>query len=292
MILNKKMTTNITHLVLSGGGLDGFKTLGALQMLKEHGMLSQVSNVIGSSVGTLIGLLYLCDIDESEIKNTFRTAHNTYYNSWNIKRLLLHFTLFDTNHFVSHTLNLVRTKLQHNEILSFKVFYEQTGVVFTVVASNLSTANPEYFNVHTSPDMDIETAICMSCAIPLVFPKITYRDHVYVDGCFFEHFPIGFFLRNGVSKENIIGINLCTESDAMLVHKEDKDVIIYILKLLSIASSKFTKQNTSDVHIVNVTMTNRLSCMFVPLSDTFADDAINEGRTQCEAWLQHFEPRN
>ena len=44
-------------LVLSGGAIKGFGTLGSLQCMKDKNYLDKIKTIVGTSVGTIIGYL-------------------------------------------------------------------------------------------------------------------------------------------------------------------------------------------------------------------------------------------
>ena len=274
-----------THLVLSGGGLDGFKSLGALKCFKEHGQLKNITHITGASVGSLLGLMLICNIDEATIRRLFVESHNEGVTAWNIKRLLFSCSLFEDNHYVKHTIKLLCSTFQLiydlNE-LTFQTLYDRTGITYTVVVSNLTQAKSEYFNVHNNPNMDIEKAIIMSCAIPFVFPFVKHNDNVYVDGCLLDHFPIEYALKE--SPGSVLGINLCSE---WTQPTDEFDVITYGQSLLNVFTTKHTKSlpKRDDVLCLRFKKSS-LGQFFETLSDDFIQNSIDEGYSECDKFIK------
>lgn len=54
-VVQIKTSPQIENLVLSGGGVRGLIDIGAIKALEEYGLLNQISNIAGTSIGALIG---------------------------------------------------------------------------------------------------------------------------------------------------------------------------------------------------------------------------------------------
>ena len=169
------MSFKKTHLILSGGGVDGFQALGALKYMQQRDFFRDVSHIIGVSVGSLLALALICVPDLDELQTIFIYANAQSLPTFNVKNLLYNCSLFDHNHYVSELMKHIKHVLEQEEI-TFRDLFERTKITFTVVGANISSGQPEYFNVHNTPDMNIETAITISCAIPFVFPYVKHNN--------------------------------------------------------------------------------------------------------------------
>lgn len=283
-----------THLILSGGGVDGFQALGALKYMQQRDLFRDVSHIIGASVGSLLGLAILCIPDLDDIQDIFIRANSKSLPTFNIKQLLYHCSLFEQNHYVSELMDYTKNVLEQEEI-TFKDLFEKTQITFTVVGANISTGKPEYFNVHNTPDMNIETAITISCAIPFVFPYVKHNHHVYIDGCFFDHFPVKYALAcENVTPNNIIGINICRKPTTPTC-TENLNFTTYTSLLLSIILSNHAKPYSDEVlekNILYLSVTKNNQYLFVPFQKQDIVDLIESGYSKCEEFFKPFFTTN
>ena len=61
----------IKNLVLSGGGIKGALTIGALKELEKNGWLKNIENVLGTSIGSFLGLLWIIGYTGDEMNKIF-----------------------------------------------------------------------------------------------------------------------------------------------------------------------------------------------------------------------------
>ena len=276
-----------THLILSGGGVDGFQALGALKYMQQRDLFRDVSHIIGVSVGSLLGLALLCVPDLDVIQEIFIESNSKSVPTFNVKHLLYNCSLFEQNHYVSELIKYVKKGFEQENI-TFRDLFEKTQKTFTVVGANISTGKPEYFSVHNTPDMNIETAITISCAIPFVFPFVKHNNCVYIDGCFFEHFPVNYALAcDNVTPNNIIGVNICRNLDVPAC-TENLTFTAYASLLMSMVWSKHAKPYNDEVLEKNIlclsdTKTNQY--LFLPIQKQVIVDMIESGYMKCEAFF-------
>ena len=58
---------NIENIYLDAGGIYGYTICGCLQVLQENNILKNINNILGCSVGGLIGLLLALEYTTEEI---------------------------------------------------------------------------------------------------------------------------------------------------------------------------------------------------------------------------------
>ena len=117
-----------THLILSGGGVDGFQALGALKYMQQRDLFRDVSHIIGVSVGSLLGLVLMCVPDLDIIQEVFVRANSKSLPTFNVKHLLYNCSLFEQNHYVSELMGYIKIVLEQEEI-TFKYLFEKTNHV-------------------------------------------------------------------------------------------------------------------------------------------------------------------
>lgn len=172
----------VETLVVSGGGMKGVASLGAVAALKKAGMLRHVKTVVGTSAGALVAaalvsnraslktldrlVAYKADIDLSSILSTFGIDSGRDLERW-IGVLL-------------------------GKAYTFREMFDSTGIRLVVCATNVTDRVPVYFSVDTAPDMDVALALRMSCTIPLYFTAVNHMGKVYVDGAVSDNFPLAW----------------------------------------------------------------------------------------------------
>ena len=79
---NKKKTV----LVLSGGGIKGIAQIGAIKYLADSGILKNINYIIGTSVGSIIGLFVCLKL---EINDMYGFVKNKNYNKLSLNEFFL-----------------------------------------------------------------------------------------------------------------------------------------------------------------------------------------------------------
>jgi NTE family protein len=151
-----------TGFVLSGGGAKGFAHLGAIQALKEHGIVPDI--ISGTSIGALAGAFIGDGYEPLEIMELFRN------------KKFMHFTEFTmpvTG--ISKTTQLEQFLKKHLRARRF----EELNIPLVVTVSNFDSGT----YMHFSNGSLIEPVIA-SCSIPFVFTPTVINGVHYVDVVF------------------------------------------------------------------------------------------------------------
>jgi predicted acylesterase/phospholipase RssA len=183
-------------LVLSSGGLKGSATLGALHCLVGLGALdlSRVEMIVGTSVGSIIGLLLALRFTPFEIlelvmakqQHLLRLTH-VYTRNW---------YSFGAGGLVDFDIvtDILASVIEGRYGTSYTMLevYEHFGVELVCAAYNYTRQAPVYINLQQFPDMPVLTAIKLSCAVPLVFGEAWYARELYVDGAVVSHLALEY----------------------------------------------------------------------------------------------------
>lgn len=173
----------IETLVLSGGGMKGVVTLGAVAGLRRSGALKHVRRVVGTSAGALVAAALALDRASSGLVDDLGALR--YEPDMDLGRLLVSFGLDSGRH-----LDAWIATLLGGETLTFAEVRRRSGLDLIVCVTNLTQRRAEYFGPDTSPDMDVALALRMSCAIPLYFAAVPHASQLFVDGGVADNFPI------------------------------------------------------------------------------------------------------
>jgi len=201
----------ITHLVLSGGGMQGVIFIGAIRYLYFENLHKNITHIAGTSVGSIIGLsialkLTIQEIEEIILKGNqdFKLCNIPYKNCI---KLLTDYGLSDINIFSNYLKDFIYTKYPDitNEI-TFSYLSKRFGVNLYVSVTNIYTCKNKIFSVDTTPDVCVFKACSASMALPILFEPVKIDDDYYYDGAFTNNFPIKIF--ENVPMDNILGMIL------------------------------------------------------------------------------------
>jgi len=208
-----KDSYKINTLVLSGGGVKGFAYIGVLKKLEELKKLKDLKHILGVSIGSVFGLLYLIGYTYEELYEEFLTKNIKDLTDYKISNFIKKYG-FETGKIFITWLETLLLKKGISQRVTFNELYKKNGIKYSIVVTNLNYYRTEVFNYETKPKMKILKAIRMSINLPLIFTKQEYNNNIYVDGGVINNLPM-----NLVEEEfpNILGINL--------VYKNTKDEI-------------------------------------------------------------------
>lgn len=223
--------------VLGPGGMKGYLELGALIFLQKRGVLDDVKTYICCSVGAAIGLYLVLGfmmndiIDEALSTNLFKELNSIKFDD--IKKNI---GLINNREIKQQLTDRCVEKIGY--IPSLKQIYDITGISFICVSLNLDTDEIEYLSWITDPDLSVVDATLLSMNIPLLFQKIRYNGHIYIDGAFGNPYPVDY-LDDG--KKKILGISITTKNPSV-VDSTDTDNLRYIYKTINASITQLKKR--------------------------------------------------
>lgn len=155
-------------LALSGGGAKGFAHLGALALLEEKGLKPDL--IIGTSVGSIMGVLYADGYTPSEIKKLFTGREFSEFAEIQVPKS----GLFSSRRFRNFLNKHLRAKT-----------FEELQMPLIVVATDLDNGQSVEFSSGSLVD-----AVLASSSIPILFNPVFIDGICYVDGGIFRNFPV------------------------------------------------------------------------------------------------------
>jgi hypothetical protein len=202
-------------LCLSGGGVSGYFMLGVLHYLDIYLNINDIDYYYGTSIGSALNLLliigykpidilkFVCKNDISEILFPSLLSIKEGYG------------LYDINLLKNYLKELLISKLGDN-ILTFKELYDKTNKFFCCTSYCLnSEENQIYFNHVDTPNVSILDAVISSCSIPFIFSKNYIEDKCYIDGAFFNNYPVdklyAKMIESKLNNINLLGINISSK---------------------------------------------------------------------------------
>ncbi len=228
-------------LVLSGGGVRGISTLGALKVLREEGVLDNLKRYIGVSVGSLIATLMVMGMKEGDMYDEILNVESRDVININIVGFLHKLGLDDGVKMMRHVQKLF-IKLGFSGCVTFKQLYQITGHELLIFASNVDTSQQTVFSYSQMSDCPVCEAIRMSCGIPFYFTTWVYKGSKYVDGAIHNNFPLEYAC-NMDNAGFVLGVFI---EDMDCTMEPVSDIVTLASKIIKIMSSK--KNGNSKFH--------------------------------------------
>lgn len=195
----KKSTNyNITNLVLSGGGLKGISTIGALKIFNDNKILDDITTIAGTSVGALIAGLYCIGYSFDEICKLIMKLDIENIICPNPVNILDYYAL-DTGERFEYVLTKIIESKKLKKTISLKEVYEIKKINLIITGACLNDGQIYYFSHINNPDMPLITCIRISASIPIIFKPVTYCGKTYVDGGIIDNYPMHLF-KNDMSR--------------------------------------------------------------------------------------------
>ncbi|BBO71319.1 hypothetical protein DSCA_52490 [Desulfosarcina alkanivorans] len=196
------MAYHFKNLVFEGGGVKGIAYIGAMQAMKEKGILKNITRVGGTSAGAINATLFALGYEIIEQRRILKKLdfNNFMDDNWGLvrdtERLIKKFGWYKGDFFHHWISGLINKKLK-NPHATFRDLKAAGQPDLYVYGANLSTRFGEVFSVEHTPTTRIADAVRISMSIPLFFAAFrNARNDVYVDGGLLNNFPVKLFDRD------------------------------------------------------------------------------------------------
>jgi NTE family protein len=217
----------MNDLFIGGGGYSGFNFIGALEYIHQKNLLD-LKNLYGTSIGALIGALYISGIEPKCMINIFQKINLeelVKYDFTNIQNGLLDDSLLDTLiSFVTDKYTTDITLCEFSKITNVNVHFYTTNITIN-----------EYtcLSNKTNPNIKLKDALKATMSIPFLFKPVDIDNELYVDGCCKN-------LYGSPPKE----IYICGYS--IILNNKDKS---YPFKIIS---SIFTRETPNSTFLIDI----------------------------------------
>ena len=184
-----------TNLVFEGGGAKGVAYCGALEVLEQKGVLDQVTAVAGTSAGAITATLVALGYTPAELRETIFDLNLRKFEDGRLDgpvRLVEHYGWYRGGAFRRWVATQIASKLGSPKA-TFADLATAGGPDLRVVATNVTTQQPEIFSVASSPGVALADAVRMSMSIPFFFAAVEHDGGIYVDGGTTWNYPVEIF---------------------------------------------------------------------------------------------------
>ena len=157
----------IKNIIFAGGGTKGHAYIGTIKALYEY-PFKDIEQIIGVSIGSVFGLLYLLQIPIDVILDF---AINLDYNEIidiSLDDILINQSLLIGKQYISKVKEIISYRIDPD--ITFIQLKMYSKILLTFNALNISTSKLDYFNYILTPDVKVIDAIQASSNVPLLFP--------------------------------------------------------------------------------------------------------------------------
>ena len=255
--MNSKDKKNI--LVVSGGSIKGFTSLGCITRLKELNIIDSPEIYCGSSIGSVICLLLLIGYESHQIYQILQEIDLSMlidYNDDIIDDAC--FGISTTEPFIN-ILEILLKKKGFNSKITFAELYKLIPKKLIITGVCLNNLSLTYFNHETTPDINILLAIQISISLPFIFKPVSYDNKIWVDGGCLNDYPIDLF---DDKLDNVIGIYTSDDYENNITNFEDKFSYTYQIIKCMLKSMSVYKLNVYKKYTINITVDCGNSNMF------------------------------
>ena len=184
------------NLVFEGGGVKGVAYGGVLEVLEQRGITPLITDVAGTSAGSITAALISAGYTAAEFRQIMMTLDFTKLEDGSdicgIFRLLRRYGWFKGDAFLRLMERYIAAKTKGGDgRATFRDFREQNFKRLRVFSTNLSEQRLEEFSFERTPDVAVADAVRMSMSIPFFFEAIRRAGgDVYCDGGVLDNYPI------------------------------------------------------------------------------------------------------
>jgi len=233
---------NKLGICLSGGGARGAYQIGALQALKELGILDRTVAFSGASIGAVNATFVTTDAMDIAKELWFNVPENPLGDSPSIVNTLRDQKLkvIDSGLFSIKKLNQLLEENIDFDLLKTKDIFiavADTGDAEKGIIDLLRSTIAHYIQKDSkiqyiplkglNKELQIDTMVA-SCSIPVVFPPIVSNNRKYRDGGYFDNTPIKPLIDFGC--DEIICITISTLSSIRSTRQKYKNIKIHEIK--------------------------------------------------------------
>lgn len=281
------MKLHIEELIFSSGGVFGIALVGILQELSIYYPLHKIKNLTGCSIGAL--MLYYLNIGYSieEMKEIIFGLDFKSFHDLKIMNFIEKMG-FDDGERVMMSIQKYSERKNIHENITFQELYLKTGVLLTIVVTNITNNCSEYHNAIHTPYQNVLLSLKMTTCVPFLFMPIELNGCYYCDGGLLDPYP--YHYSNSISQENRIGVWLINTNDYLYLMNREyrytfKEPMEYILNILLIVYGQMLKQKYKKITKNTIAISFDDSCLKIDLSEKEKINMYMKGIQSCKKFM-------
>ena len=291
----------IQHLVISGGGATGIKSLGILEHLEIQNFwkIKNIKSIYATSAGAMVALLIALEFEWDIINDyilcrpwheAFPISIHHFFDAFSKKGIIndeLAVTFFRP-FFLAKDISLE---------ITMKEFYEYSKIELHFFSLELNSFQIENISYKTFPDLPILKAIHMTCALPLIICPVFLEEKCYIDGGVIHNYPLNICIEEQQIKiecencENILAIKNDYNKDSFIENNEKSNdvpeikeestildyIMIFIHKLIMCADTERKQSSVKNEILCKTEHVNLHTLKSALYSSDFRKELLNSG---------------
>ena len=201
MSTKSALKNKYTTLVLCGGGCKCISFCGVIKFIEEC-KLFNIKEIVGSSAGAIIGLLYVVGYTSDElIKAVFNINNENVYGTssifsvfnipFSVYNLYSKNGLYDINN-LRKLIELLLSAKKIKPNITFEKLYTRTKKKLVLTATSITNRSIKVFSCDATPKYSVVDCLCASACVPFIFSPIQIKNKYYIDGGVLDNFPINY----------------------------------------------------------------------------------------------------
>jgi len=254
-------------IVLGGGAIKSFNTIGAIQYVYENYLLNNIKTFIGTSGGSMIAYLIIIGYTPVEIM-VFLCTNQIFekIQNFNMVAMMNGLGAVSYLHIYEQMEKMTIEKIGY--IPTLKDIKEKFNKDFIVITYNFTEDKIEYLSHDTYPNLPCLIAIRMSSNLPLIFEQFKYGNSYYIDGGMANNFAIDIGIEKG---KKILGI-YNEMSNYSFTKNTEFNLSEYIFKIMFIPSNEILKLKFNSID-----NTNKHKIDIIKIDDSINSNPFNFG---------------
>jgi len=206
------MTYSFENVVFEGGGVKGLAFCGALKVMEEKGIMTNVKRLAGSSAGAITAGLLACGYRSDEILQELKTKDFSEFKDddfgifRDVKRLMTEFGFYAGKEFHRWYGELLAKKTGHPDV-TFREVFENFDRELVLTGTCLNRRATHYYTKERNPHMPVRDAVRISMSLPLFFAAVEWQGDLLVDDGEYPGDPNG---RHADPNPKTLGLKLLT----------------------------------------------------------------------------------
>ena len=229
----------IKKLCLAGASSKGFCYVGALAHMDEEGLLDNIEEFGGVSIGALTAVCHTIGYSSSEMFDILLDKNVNDFQDISIEHVLHQGSVMKGDKYKTWIWEVLSKKI--DPMLTFNDIYEKFGVKLLMTTTCLEDGLV-ILSYNETPDMPIFYAVMATMALPFIFPPVRYNHKTYIDGGVLDNFP------TRLMGDDVIGIWVRGRD----IEHDRSNIINYIASLFQLISRRMRELHGDKGEIIMI----------------------------------------
>lgn len=232
-----QLETIIKHIVISGGGVNGFSFYGVLRETASQKLwkMENIETIYGTSIGSMLAVMISLKydwetLDDFLIKRPWNQVYK--FDMYSILDSFQKRGIFNIKVIEDTFLPLFKGKDIPIDI-TLSDFHDLTGVDIHFFTTEIVEFTLTDISYKTHPDWRVTEAVFCSCALPVVLAPLIKNDKCYVDGGLLCNYPIQQCIQNGAKPNEILGVTRVSDTHSYKKISEDSTLLDCIMAIIA-----------------------------------------------------------